>query len=154
MTFCFAQNGLVLDLEFNKEIVDKSQEKHLITNNNTIFAKDKSGGDSCAVYFNGSNSNLVVKNFGQTLPKEEISISLFLKTDNVKTMNLCMMTPNNDANRFSLSLFYLHNGISYHFFDFRNTGAGRLGKTAGNPDPNKWYHFVFISSVKENGNVY
>lgn len=143
---CYSQNGLVLDLDFNKKIIDKSSENNSITNNNTQFAKDKSGGDSCAVYFNGSNANLVVKDFGQKVPNDEITMSLFLKTDNIKTMNLCMLSPNNDANRFSLSLFYRHSGVSYHFFDFRNTGAGRLGTTAGSPNPNKWYHFVFISS--------
>ncbi len=110
--------GLLLHLKMDGNTADSSSNNYSVVNNSAQFTKDRFGNDSAALKFDGTNDYLTVKSLGKDMPKDSLTISLWLNAEETKGGNTFMLMPDNSSNRIAGSFFFQHNGKSAHFFDF------------------------------------
>ncbi|MEI8047819.1 MAG: LamG-like jellyroll fold domain-containing protein [Bacteroidota bacterium] len=134
---------------FNRNANDESGNKNHGIVYGATSSTDRKGNPYSAYKFDGINDYISVLRFGDKLPADEISVSLWVKSAVSTTQFQLMLVP--DQNRFAVSVDYLHNDVNSVFWDYGWQGEGgyapgRLFDFEQSLDY-KWHHYVFISSV-------
>ncbi len=143
-------SGLKAKFDFNGNALDLSGNGNNGVINGAQLTFDRFGNPNSAFSFDGINQNIVVPNFGSVIPYNDITISVWVKTDHVKTQGIFTLYPDNNNDRLFAGVYYSHNGVSSTFWDFGDLqGTGRLGEV-GTFFQQGWEHYVFISSATQN----
>lgn len=110
--------ALLLHLKMDGNIADSSKNNYSVINTSAKLTKDRFSADSMAYKFDGIKDFLTVKSIGNDLPKDSITICLWVNAVETKGGNTFMLMPDNTSNRVAGSFFFAHNGKSAHFVDF------------------------------------
>jgi hypothetical protein len=146
-----ADKGLVAYYPFKGNANDESGNGHHGTVVGAVLSADRNGTANQAYRFNASDSYINVSGFGNFIPTQEISVSLWARTIDCRSSFALMLTP--DENRFAISVNYLHTSGNSNFWDFgwRHEGGNAPGRLYFlEPFDATWHHFVFISSISQN----
>lgn len=152
--FIYSQVNLNLGLraryDFSGNTLDNSGNGFNGINNGAVLTTDRNGNPNSAYLFNGVNQNITINNFDSLITGNEISISVWVKADNVKTQGIITLNPDtNIHDRIFAGVYYDHNGVSSTFWDYGDVkGTGRLGEVGTFFQPG-WEHYVFISSATQ-----
>jgi len=146
-----AGDGVIANYPFNGGAQDMGPYAQNGVVYNATLTADRRGNAISAYQFNGSNAYISVPAFGNIIPRSEISVSMWARTNVSKsaiTLNL-----GDDNCRFGISIDYNHNGENSIFWDFGWQGdggdaPGRLYQIGTSFDQS-WHHYVFISSINE-----
>lgn len=135
-------SGLILDLPFQNSFVDATGKNTMIaggTSNLPTFTLE--GGEYAAV-FNGSQSLKTNANF--VIGTDKVSISLWLKTNQMALANIIELSASLDSN--DNTFITLINGIGqankFQFVD-RN-GGYYVTNTSNNINDDTWHHVVIV----------
>jgi uncharacterized repeat protein (TIGR01451 family) len=143
-------NGLRAQYDFSGNALDGTGNGFDGTVNGATLTTDRFGNPNSAYFFNGINQNIEVLGFQNMIPNQDISVSVWIKADQVKVQSIMMLTPDIISDRFDLSVYFRHNGVSSTFWDYGSIYAnGRLGSVGTFFQP-VWEHYVFISSSTQN----
>jgi hypothetical protein len=142
--------GLRAKYDFSGNTLDNSGNGFNAINNGAVLTVDRNGNQNSAYSFNGVNQNIIINNFDSLITGNEISISVWVKADNVKTQGIITLNPDtNIHDRIFAGVYYNHNGVSSTFWDYGDVkGTGRLGEVGTFFQPG-WEHYVFISSATQ-----
>lgn len=139
-------NGLRAHYDFSGNALDVSGNGFDGNVNGATLTVDRFGNPNSAYYFDGVNQNIQVTGFQNMITGDEMSVSIWLKADQVKTQSILMLSPDLINDRLDLSVYYSHNGISSTFFDYGDIySGGRLGSVGTFFQP-VWEHYVFVVS--------
>src|SRR6185436_7376844 len=143
-------NGLAAWYPFDGNALDSSGNGHNGTVNGAVLTADRFGHPDHAYLFDGINDNVVVPAFNSILATDEVSVSFWAISYQLKSQSAFLLTPDDPGDRFSIHINYDHNGASATFWDYGNIFSG--GRLAIVPDPYviTWNHYVFISSTSQN----
>lgn len=145
-------NNLILYLPFNGNATDESGNGHNGIVNNAVLSTDRFGVNNSAYYFDGIDDNIEINNFGDTIPTEEITISMWAKSYASTTQFQLMLCPDN--NRCAISFNYLHGGINTIFWDYgwQGDGGDAPGRLLYRPEQfdTLWHNYMFTSSISQN----
>jgi Concanavalin A-like lectin/glucanases superfamily len=144
-------NGLIAYYPFNGNANDESGNGHHGVNVRALLTSDRHGVADKAYSFNALNSYIIVRGFGNAIPTQEITVSIWAKTVDDRSQIAMMLTP--DDNRFAVSINYLHTSGNNNFWDFgwrheAGNSPGRLYFLESFDAA--WHHYVFISSIAQN----
>lgn len=147
-----APENLLLYLPFSGDIIDKSENNFQVENFGAELCKNRYGEPNAAYQFDGKDDYMKIENFGKVLDSDEISVSMWVKSNTSKCQFEMMLVPDN--NRFAISINFSHNGINTTFLDFGWPGCGGdcNGRLYFRPEPldDEWHHYVFISKNSAN----
>jgi len=152
-TFLLIKSGLiysqtvspVLCLPLNGNANDNSGNSYNGTVQGATLAEDRFGNPNSAYSFNGVDSYISIPDFGNFIDSNETTVSIWCKTNVVKSQCLFMLNPDSAADRFMGLVYYSHNGVSSTIFDHGNLfTTGRLYLET--PYQSGWEHYVFVSS--------
>ena len=107
-----------------------------------------------ALSFNGTNQGVVITNFGNIAPTNEVTVEFWAyTTKGAVAQSAFCVSPDSNGNRFNGHINYNSTGEGLNYWDFGNTsgGVGRLGPVA--PPTNSisnWVHYAFVSSQSGN----
>lgn len=146
------EKELVSYYPLNGNAYDESVNNYNGIVHGAIPTFDRFNNANGALMFDGIDDYIIVENYGNIVPTQEISISMWLKPFNSKAQFQLMLCP--DIDRFAVSAFYYHNGINTTFWDFgwQKTSGDAPGRLYYRPDhiDNLWHHYVFVSSIEQN----
>ena len=145
-------DSLLLDMPFSGSAVDVSGNGFNGVVNGAILCPDRFGVSGNAYKFDGIDDYIEILNFGDTVPTDEITVSMWVKSYETRGQFQMMLCPDN--NRFAVSINYFHAGMNTTFWDYGWSGAGgdASGRLYYRPEPvdTLWHHYVFVSSTDEN----
>jgi len=142
--------GLRAKYDFSGNANDLSGNNFNGVNNGATLTFDRFGNPNSAFAFDGIGAFIDISNFASMIPGTEMSLSIWVKADGVKSQGLVILEPDNITDRFFAGVYYSHNGVSSTFWDFGNiTTNGRLGEV-GTYFQSGWEHYVFIVSASQN----
>lgn len=142
--------GLRAKYDFSGNANDLSGNNFNGVNNGATLTFDRFGNQNSAYAFDGISAYIDVLNFASMIPGTEMSLSIWVKADGVKTQGLVILEPDSLKDRFFAGVYYDHNGTSSTFWDFGDmTHFGRLGEVGTFFQPG-WEHYVFIVSAAQN----
>ena len=144
------ESSLIAYYPFNGNANDESSNN----NNGTVYGAtltaDKDGNANCAYHFDGDD-HIEISNFGDIVPTEEITVSMWIKSEQSRAQFQLTLCPDN--NRFAVSVNYYHAGQNTNFWDFGWLGEGGNppGRTYYRPETHDtdWHHYVFVSSISQ-----
>jgi|SRR5690606_8122983 hypothetical protein len=143
--------GLVSYYPFSGNAKNFAGSYHGVVNGATL-STDRFNQPNSAYAFNGVSDYILIKDFGDIVPTEEISVSMWVQATDTRTQFQMMLCPDN--NRFGISAYYYHNGQNTTFWDYGWQGEGgeAPGRLYFRPEPNdtQWHHYIFLSSIKAN----
>jgi uncharacterized repeat protein (TIGR01451 family) len=143
-------NGLRAQYDFSGNANDVSGNGFNGTVNGATLTNDRFGNPNSAYYFNGVNQNIEVQGFQNMITGNDVSVSIWMKADQVKVQSIMMLTPDIITDRFNIAVYYSHNGVSSTFWDYGNyMSGGRLG-SINTFFQSVWEHYVFIASSTQN----
>jgi hypothetical protein len=121
------------------------------------LSRDRHLKQNSSYYFNGKTSYIEIKNFGEIIKTDEITVSMWAKSLSSRAQFQLMLCP--DDNRFAISINYYHAGINTIFWDYgwQGEGGDAPGRLYFRPEPvdTLWHHYVFVSStVTKNMKIY
>ncbi len=144
------QEGLVAYYPLDGDTKDYSENSYNATNYGAALIANRFDEDASAYHFDGDDY-MEVLNFGNIVPDEEITVSMWIKSEQSRAQAQLMLCPNTD--RFGISVNYYHDSQNTNFWDFGWLGEGGNppGRTYFRPEPfdTDWHLFVFISSVSQ-----
>ncbi len=121
------------------------------------LVEDRHENPDKAYYFDGVNDYIEVTGFGSIVPANEISISLWARTEASKAQFAMLLCPENSGtsiqNTLDVCINYYHGLSNWIFWDFGWRGEG--GNVPGRlyvedvPFDTDWHHYVFISSSSQ-----
>lgn len=114
------QKGLLVHLKMDGNVADSSGNNHHATLVSASLTKDRQNQSNMAYYFDGSADYITIPNFANKIPKDSITISLWLKPTQLKGGNTFMVMPDDPSNRFAGSFYFSHNSKGAHFCDYGN----------------------------------
>lgn len=142
------QYKLIAYYPFSGNANDNSKNLHHGVVNGATLTTDRKGNANSAYSFNGTSAYIDITNFG-TIPDNEISVSLWAKT-NAMTSNFALLLIPDNGPRFGISINYNHNNINSIFWDYGwlHQGGNSPGRlyTFEEPFDSQWHHYVVISS--------
>jgi hypothetical protein len=145
-------DNLILYLPFNGNANDESGNGHNGIVNNALLCTDRFGIATSAYFFDGIDDNIEIANIGDTIPTEEITISIWVKSYTSKAQFQLMLVP--DDNRCAISINYFHDGMNTIFWDYGWPGysGDSPGRLYNRPVPfdTLWHNYTFISSISKN----
>ncbi len=143
-------DGLVAYYPFNQNANDESNNDNNGIVYGAVMTSNKNDSANTAYYFDGIDDYIEVPSFGNISPKNNISISLWIKTDILKSQFQLLLCPDN--NRFGIAANYAHNGSNSIFWDYGWDGSGgdAPGRLYTYPEfDTEWHHYVFVSSIEK-----
>jgi hypothetical protein len=149
--------GLVVYYSFNGNANDNNGSGYDGVVCGACLTKDRNNNSNSAYYFDGVNDYIEVVNFGSIAPENEITISLWARTEVSKAQFAMLLCPENSGteiqNTLDVCINYYHDGGNWIFWDFgwRGEGGnvpGRLYIRDADFDAD-WHHYVLISSISE-----
>ncbi|MBR9860927.1 T9SS type A sorting domain-containing protein [bacterium] len=140
--------ALVLHLPLDSAI-DDATSNHTVTSNGHSWTTDRFGRTAKAVSLDGSSDYLTAESFGDNMPRDEFTVTFWAKAYVTRSMNMCMLMPNDESNRFAVSYFYKSSGISYHYFEFGSISDNRL--VLNNVDYDSAWHLITCTSSESSG---
>ena len=142
--------GLVAYYSFDGDTDDLSENKNHATNYGATLISDRFGEDASAYYFDGSDY-LEIIDFGDIVPVEEITVCMWIKSEQSRAQSQLMLCPNTD--RFGVSVNYYHDSQNTIFWDYGWLGEGGNppGRIFYRPEPfdTDWHFYVFVSSIEQ-----
>lgn len=143
-------SGLRAQYDFSGNALDVTGQGFDGVVNGAVLTDDRFGNPNAAYQFNGLDQNIEVTGFQNMINGNDIAISFWAKTANVKTQGMFVLFPDNINDRLFAGNYYSHNGISSLFWDYGDIYAnGRLASIGTFFQP-VWEHYVFISSTTNN----
>jgi hypothetical protein len=150
------KNDLVTDLvayyPFNANANDESGNGNNGIVNNGTLVPDRKGNINSAYYFD-FDLGISVPGFGDVVPTDEITISLWATAPESNTNFPIFLGSIYDQSRLSISINYFHDGQNTIFWDYgyRQESGDAPGRLYYRPAPvdGNWHHYVFISSTSE-----
>ena len=143
--------GLVAYYPFNGNAEDESGNVNHGEVNGAELTTDRNGISNSAYRFDGLDDYIEVSDFGNVVPTEEISVSMWVKSTESRFQFQLMLCP--DDNRFGVSVDYNHNNVNHSFWDFGWEGysGNAPGRLYDNTETfnTDWHHYVFISSISQ-----
>ena len=144
-------SGLVACYPFNGNAKDFSGHN----NDGTVFGatltKDRFGNPNSAYHFNGVDSYVEIQRFDLLVPTDEISISFWsIVYNGIKSHAQFQAQPDDESDRFNISVHYNHNGTPSTFWDYGDIFSGGRFDTLDIPFISQWEHYVFVSSAAQN----
>ena len=139
-------DGLVAWYPFNGNANDESGNgNHGVVNGATLTG-DRDNVSNKAFHFNGISNSIITSNqLCQFLSSGEISISIWTKSEEIKSQSLFEEIPNNPNYRINAHLNY--NELGRIFWDYGNISAGgRITSVVSSCSLNQWEHYVFVAS--------
>jgi hypothetical protein len=123
-------------------------------NNGTVIGATLTTGHkghaNSAYYFNKNvNTRIELPNLSVFDNAGEISVSVWVKTDNVVGFGTTILTttPDVTTDRFQINVNWSGNPVNTNIFDYGNISTGRLVSPASTPTFDTWEHYVFIKST-------
>ena len=115
------------------------------------------GAFSLVAVYRSKNRICSIIGFGSIVPTNEISISLWARTEVSKAQFAMLLCPENSGtpiqNTLDVCINYYHDGGNWIFWDFGWRGGG--GNVPGRlyirnaPFDTDWHHYVLISSTSQ-----
>ena len=143
-------DGLIVYYPFNGNAVDESENNSNGTVYGATLIEDRKGNANSAYHFDGDDY-IEVPNFGDIVPTKEITVSMWIKSEQSRAQCQLMLCPNTD--RFGISVNYYHDSQNTNFWDFGWLGEGGNppGRMYFRPEPfdTDWHHYIFISSIAQ-----
>jgi Concanavalin A-like lectin/glucanases superfamily len=107
-----------------------------------------------AITLNGTNQYIVVTNFGNIIPTNEVTVEFWANTTVATGQSAFILNPDSNANRFNAHVNYgtpPAQGVIYWDFGNINSGVGRLGpNNAPVNSISNWVHYAFVASQSGN----
>ncbi len=97
-----------------------------------------------AVQFDGTDDFVRIAGFGNRMPTTEVTVEFWQRVHSLKNQSTFALDPDNTGNRFQAHVPY---GDGTVYWDFQNTGGGRLQYTPPVSIVGTWQHFALVSSV-------
>lgn len=152
----FAQVNLTSDLKvcmpFNGNANDISGSGNNGTVSGSTLTTDRFGNASSAYQFNGTSDFISIANFSNVAPTNELTISMWAKSDLTTSNCLFMLSPDAPSDRCVGCAQYSNSGNTMMLWDYGNiSGGGRMSATSIPIDLVNWHHYVYI--VSQTGNI-
>ncbi|MBN2636038.1 MAG: LamG domain-containing protein [Prolixibacteraceae bacterium] len=143
------EKGLVAYFPFNSNAKDFGGNSYDGIVSGATLTNDRNGKSNSAYEFNGISDYIEIPNFGNIVPSQEISVSIWIQSNFSRPQFQLMLCPDN--NRFAISAFYNHSEMNTTFWDFGWEGetGNAPGRLYFRPEPvdKLWHHYVFVSSL-------
>ncbi|MDA3952818.1 MAG: LamG domain-containing protein [Bacteroidales bacterium] len=150
LTIILEQVDMVAYYPFNGNAVDESDNNNDGIVYGATLTNDRNGIANSAYHFDGDDYIEIV-DFGNVIPTKEITISMWINSEQSKAQSQLMLCPNTD--RFGISINYYHDSQNTNFFDYGWLGEGGNppGRIYFRPEPfdTDWHHYVCISSISQ-----
>ncbi len=151
-------DGLVGSWIFSGNANDVSGNNLNGTVVNATLTTDRFGNPNSAYYFNGTNAQIVINGFANTLPHSSISVSVWALSDTSMIQSLFQDAGGSSSNRIVAHLHY--QSLQNTYWDYGNTTTGRLNCNISSTQLRVWEHYVFIADsithkleIYKNGNL-
>jgi len=153
--------GQLLYYPLNGDALDHSGNNNNGTATNLIYGVDRLGNPNSAAYFNGTNSYISLPNDSSLKPQLPVTISFWVKVDDVFAFNSEFFTTDYLENSFSGVFVNLNPNsrkiqLSIGSADINITGpSNRRSKTGTTSiSSNVWYHVTGIVNGINNMSIY
>ncbi len=151
----YSQVDLSSDLKVCLPFTGNANDQSGSSNNGTVsgatLTTDRFSNANSAYQFNGTSNYISVPNFAAIAPTNELTISMWAKSDITTSNCLFMLSPDDPADRCVGCAQYSNSGSTMMIWDYGNiSGNGRTTAPSIPADLSGWHHYVYI--VSQSGN--
>jgi hypothetical protein len=151
----FSQIDLSSDLKVCLPFTGNANDQSGLNNNGTVngatLTTDRFSNANNAYQFNGTSDYISLANFSAIAPTNELTISMWAKSDVTTSNCLFMLSPDNPSDRCVGCAQYSNSGSTMMIWDYGNiSGNGRTTVPSIPIDLSGWHHYVYI--VSQSGN--
>ncbi len=152
----FSQVNLTANLKvclpFSGNANDQSGNLNNGTVNGAALTTDRFNAANSAYQFNGTSDFISLANFSTIAPTNELTISMWGKSDLTTSNCLFMLSPDAPSNRCVGCAQYSNGGSTMMIWDYGDISSnGRTTATAIPIDLSNWHHYVYI--ISQSGNM-
>lgn len=144
-------SNLKVCMPFNGNANDVSGSGNNGTISGSTLTTDRFGNALSAYQFNGTSNYISIANFANVAPTNELTISMWAKSDQTTSNCLFMLSPDNVADRCVGCAQYANGGSTMMIWDYGDLSSG--GRTVASAIPidlSGWHHYVYITSQSGN----
>lgn len=151
----FSQVDLTSNLKVCMPFTGNANDQSGSSNNGTVsgatLTSDRFNNANSAYQFNGTSNYISVPNFAAIAPSNELTISMWAKSDLTTSNCLFMLSPDDPADRCVGCAQYSNAGSTMMIWDYGSiSGNGRTTAPSIPADLSGWHHYVYI--VSQSGN--
>lgn len=151
----FSQIDLSSNLKVCLPFTGNANDQSGLNNNGTVngatLTTDRFSNANNAYQFNGTSDYISLANFSAIAPTNELTISMWAKSDLTTTNCLFMLSPDNISDRCVGCAQYSNSGSTMMIWDYGSiSGNGRTVVSSIPVDLSGWHHYVYI--VSQSGN--
>lgn len=140
-------SNLKVCLPFSGNANDQSGNSNNGTVNGAILTTDRFNNVNSAYQFNGTSNFISLANFAAIAPTNELTISMWGKSDLTTSNCLFMLSPDAPADRCVGCAQYSDAGATMMVWDYGDIFTnGRTTATSIPIDLSNWHHYVYIVS--------
>lgn len=144
-------SNLKVCMPFNGNANDVSGSGNNGTVSGATLTTDRFGNISSAYQFNGTSNYISISSFANLAPTNEITISMWGKSDITTSNCLFMLSPDNSSDRCVGCAQYSNGGTTMMLWDYGDISTGGRTSSTGIPvDITGWHHYVYI--ISQSGN--
>lgn len=143
-------SNLKVCMPFNGNASDVSGAGNNGTVSGATLTTDRFGNASKAYQFNGTSDFISIANFANVAPTNELTISMWAKSDLTTSNCLFMLSPDNVSDRCVGCAQYSNSGSTMMIWDYGNLSGGRLLASGIPIDLTGWHHYVYLLSQTGN----
>lgn len=144
-------SNLKVCMPFNGNANDISGSGNNGTVSGATLTTDRFGTASSAYQFNGTSDYISISSFVNLAPTNELTISMWGKSDLTTSNCLFMLSPDNSSDRCVGCAQYSNAGSTMMLWDYGNIASGGRTSSTGIPiDITGWHHYVYI--ISQSGN--
>ena len=145
-------SNLNVCLPFNGNANDLSGNLNNGSVNGATLTSDRFGVPNSAYQFNGTSDFISLANFTTIAPTNELTISMWGKSDLTTSNCLFMLSPDNINDRCVGCAQYSNSGATMMIWDYGDISfSGRTVSTGIPIDLTGWHHYIYI--VSQTGNL-
>lgn len=145
--------NLKVCMPFNGNAADLSGMGNNGTVSNATLTTDRFGNANSAYHFNPAvNSNIAISSLSSLAPTNELSISMWAKSDFATSNCLFALSPDNQNDRCVGCAQYVNGGSTLMIWDYGDLlSGGRTSVSSIPTDINNWHHYTYV--VSQSGNI-
>lgn len=145
--------NLKVCMPFNGNASDLSGTGNNGTVSNATLTTDRFGNPNSAYHFNPAvNSNIAINSFTILAPTNELTISMWAKSDFATSNCLFALNPDNQSDRCVGCAQYVNGGSTLMIWDYGDILSGGRTSVASIPtDLSNWHHYMYV--ISQSGNI-
>ncbi|HKR05689.1 MAG TPA: LamG-like jellyroll fold domain-containing protein [Bacteroidia bacterium] len=144
-------NGLAAYYNFTGNANDNSGNGHNGSVNGATLTTDRFGNSNCAYLYDGINDYISLGTYSNIIPSgNDFTMGVWIQANQVKNQTILMINPDDFNDRLNASVYYLHSGVPWTFWDYGNAASGGRLQIQGTIYSPNWEHYIFIVNSSQN----